>query len=1715
MINQRSLDRLCALYGIATEFTDQLGRHIVVPRSTKIAVLAEMGVKVASSADAAHAIEKYEHRAWCRTLAPVQVVQENEKPIRIYLTLPADQAAQQFTWTLTTESGEQLRGRIHPRELVILAERRINGKSFVKYGFDLPRAPGSGYHRIELENVGRALNACMSLIVAPGRCYQPPVLCGNGRVWGTTVQLYAIRSRRNWGMGDYTDLKNLIETCGRAGAAIVGVNPLHALFPHNPAHASPYSPSSRRCHNILYLDVEAVADFNECRAALEAVAATEFQMRLRKSREATLVDYEEVAAIKLPILGQLYRHFLDRHLACESSRGQAFREFQAAGGDVLRSQALFDALQEHFHAQDSSMWGWPKWPASYRNPGSGAVAAFHSRHQQRVEFYQYLQWQAELQLTAVGECSSQLKLGVGLYQDLAISVDPGGAEAWANQNLYALSASIGSPPDAISTDGQDWGLPPFIPQHLTEAAYAPFIATLRNNMRHAGALRIDHVMGLMRLFWIPRDAPPNDGTYVSYPFTDLLGILALESQRNHCLVIGEDLGNVSQEVPEALGPLGVLSYRLLYFEKTSSEDFKAPADYPSAALVAVSTHDLPTLTGFWQGFDLNTRTQLNLFPSDAYLAQQIVNRTQDRARLLMALEREELLPESVKVRPVSMPEMSTELVAAIHIYLARTPAKVMMVHIEDLLGQIEQVNLPGTTNEYPNWRRKLSLTLEDWRADARIKTVAEALCREREAIPQPQSRSAGLSPVSRIPLATYRLQFNRNFTFAQATALVPYLSALGVSHVYASPYLKARPGSMHGYDIIDHNSFNPEIGTPEDFERFAAALRSHNMGQVLDIVPNHMGIMGADNAWWLDLLENGQASDYADYFDIDWEPLQDDLHGKVLVPVLSDQYGTVLESGELKLRFDQRRGEFSIFYHDHCFPVDPKEYSLIIGYRLDKLVERLGADHSLLFEFQNLLTAFGHLPARASASPEKIAERNRNKEIHKRRLAELCGLSPDIPRFIEENLKEINGVVGNPASFNALHELIKVQAYRLAYWRVAADDINYRRFFDINDLAGLRMENEAVFDATHRLVLQLLAEGKVDALRIDHPDGLYDPVQYLRRLQERFSGATDARNHKTTMQFKPVYIVLEKIIAGYERLPDDWPVHGTTGYRFVNVVNGLFVDTGAELKMSRIYSAFSGETIDFDEVLYRSKRLIMKVALSSELNVLANLLRRIANARRHTCDFTLNSLRSALAEIVACFPVYRTYVTADKVSAEDRRFIEWAVSVAKRRSQAAEISIFDFVRDVLTTSIADGKNDDYRKLSVSFAMKFQQFTGPVMAKGMEDTSFYRYNRLVSLNEVGGDPRSFGFTLNAFHGASKDRANSWPQTMIATSTHDGKRSEDVRARINVLSEMPAAWRLSLRRWSRINRSKKQKVEGAPAPSRNDEYLLYQTLIGVWPLEEFNETKLAALRERIQLYMRKAVREAKVHSSWVNPNADYEEALSNFVGGLLGAFENNLFLADFLPAQKRITRFGMLNSLSQTLIKLTSPGVPDIYQGNELWDFSLVDPDNRRPVDYDRRRLMLQRLQTFMTVPHNELPARVHVIADSMEDGRCKLYLHWRTLALRREYPRLFQEGDYQPLSAVGEKADHVCAYARQTEDQAIVVVAPRFFARLAGDGDAGPTVASVWGNTRIELPGPMEQLTFVNIFTSERLAPVRRDGKTYLLLSTLHAHFPVALVQAGK
>jgi (1->4)-alpha-D-glucan 1-alpha-D-glucosylmutase len=723
------LDRLCARCGIEVEYSDLWGNRRGAGDATKVRLLKAMGVRLDCAADAGAALAQIEEDAWRKVLPPVKVARADEAPLPIEITLPVERAAAEYGWTLELESGERTTGTLKPDTLPAVASAESAGTRCIRVNFRLETAPPCGYHRYVLLEAGAPV-AAMRLIVCPGRCYQPPSLADGGRVWGPAIQLYALRSARNWGIGDFGDLEKVVGLAAGAGAGIVGVNPLHALFPDQPEEASPYRPSSRSRLNVLYLDVEAMADSGECAEARDLVRTPEFQARLERLRATSLVDYAGVAAAKFEVLEILYRSFRENHIATGSERARVFRAFQAEGGERLRLHAVFEALQQHFSRQDTAVWGWPAWPEEYRDPGSRAVTAFASERIERVEYFEYLQWQADVQLGAAVRLAPDLPLG--LYQDLAVGVNPGGAETWMEPGLHALSARIGCPPDDFNLKGQEWGLPPWIPQRLVEAAYEPYATTLRDLMRHAGALRIDHVMGLMRLYWIPEAAAAEEGTYVNYPFADLLGILALESERNRCLIVGEDLGTVPDAVRAAMAEFGVLAYRPMYFEKHWPDEFKPPRQYARDAAAVITTHDLPTLRGYWLGSDLAIRSALGLFPTEELRVRQYEDRARDRGRLLAALEREGLLPAGVSPGNADGTLMDNALVRAVHGFVARAPSKILMIQLEDLLGQVEQVNVPGTTDDrYPNWRRKLPANIEEWASDERVVALLDILRTER------------------------------------------------------------------------------------------------------------------------------------------------------------------------------------------------------------------------------------------------------------------------------------------------------------------------------------------------------------------------------------------------------------------------------------------------------------------------------------------------------------------------------------------------------------------------------------------------------------------------------------------------------------------------------------------------------------------------------------------------------------------------------------------------------------------------------------------------------------------------------------------------------------------------------------------------------------------------------------------------------------------------
>ena len=953
---------------------------------------------------------------------------------------------------------------------------------------------------------------------------------------------------------------------------------------------------------------------------------------------------------------------------------------------------------------------------------------------------------------------------------------------------------------------------------------------------------------------------------------------------------------------------------------------------------------------------------------------------------------------------------------------------------------------------------------------------------------------------TRVPLATYRLQFNNHFTFQGATAIVPYLHRLGISDAYASSYLCAVPGSLHGYDVADPTRLNPDIGDKESYTGWVEALRACGMGQVLDLVPNHMGIARSSNPWWLDVLENGRSSRFARVFDISWNPAKDELAEKVLIPILGDQYGAVLERGELRLNYQD--GAFEVQYYDDVVPIAPDTYPSILSRGLD---EWLGAhaDAPEASELQSIMTAADNLPPRTTSDAEGIATRAREKEVIKRRLASLVSASAAAAEHVGAAVSAFNGVRGQPRSFDALDALLNQQSYRLAHWRVASEEINYRRFFDINQLAAVRMEDPAVFEEVHRFVFELVAEGAVAGLRVDHVDGLYAPKDYLKRLQARTRDVLAARGTSPEPTCHAMYIVVEKILGHDERLPD-WPVHGTTGYEFAATVNGLFVDRRNEGALDAIYARFRRPRVSFDDLAYQSRKRVMHETMSGDINSLGHQLNRFSERNRHFRDFTLYSLISTLKEVIACFPVYRTYVTGDDpVTPHDRRYIDAAITCAKRRAGGITSLVFDFIGRLLlkeTPVESDAEAAD----RAEFIGKFQQITSPVAAKGIEDTALYVYNRLLSLNDVGSDPMRFGSEPCEVHRWMADRQRSWPHALSATATHDTKRGEDVRARINVLSELPGAWKAAVARWRALNRRFKTEYAREIVPTANDEYFLYQTLVGAYPFPAARADggDPATFTRRIVDYMRKALREAKVHTSWLSPDEEYERAVFRFVEAILDRRRAAPFLDDFEPFQARIAELGIYNGLAQLLVKITAPGVPDFYQGCELWDLTLVDPDNRRTVDYRLR----ERLLTEICVSRRERgdAATAAELLASRADGRVKLFTMSQALQCRATFGDVYRFGEYVALTASGSRRDCVFAFARKLGNLMVITCVPRLVASLVPDG-ALP-LGGVWGDTNVLLPDGAPD-GWRDAITG---ADIGAEGNQ-LSLAQLFERFPIALV----
>lgn len=893
----------------------------------------------------------------------------------------------------------------------------------------------------------------------------------------------------------------------------------------------------------------------------------------------------------------------------------------------------------------------------------------------------------------------------------------------------------------------------------------------------------------------------------------------------------------------------------------------------------------------------------------------------------------------------------------------------------------------------------------------------------------------------KIPSSVYRLQFNSDFTFKKAAACVPYLKSLGVEAIYASPCFEAVTGSAHGYNVANPNNLNPVLGTAKDYGHFCRTLKEAGMQQILDVVPNHMGIGGNNNPFWEDVLAKGPHSKYAGFFDIDWNPAKKELKNKVLLPVLGDHYGKVLEKGDLKLCVKNKR--FFVRYHDFYFPVNNRSLSFIFNGR----------------------------------------KKNFNDKTAMRNL-----------------LRRFNGKAGKPNSFDLLDNLLNRQYYRLAHWQVASEEINYRRFFDINELAALRMEDDRVFKTYHQLLFNLIKEGKVQGVRVDHPDGLYDPPAYFQKLRENAAKYVSS----------PFYIVVEKILDRKEDLPQNWKIHGTVGYDYLNTLNGLFVVQEAASSFDKIYAGFTGSALEYDELLYQKKKHFALLHMAGEINSLGYRLDKISETDRRYRDFTLNNLILAIRETIACFPVYRTYISpsAKKVSPRDRKFIYIAIEKAKQKTPSLDPAVYEFLKNILLLRHDMDASKKEKSLYRDFILRFQQLTSPIMAKGMEDTVFYIYNRLLSLNEVGGDPQHFGTSVEDFHQENRRRLDKWPYSFIATSTHDSKRGEDVRMRLNVLSEIPEKWEKMLRIFSQTNKKHKTLIGSSTFPDPNMEYFIYQTLLGIWPLGDLTEKERNIFHKRILNYLIKAAREAKTHTNWVVPNQIYETALIRFVKLILNDGKNNLFLRKFIPFQSKIAHYGILNSLSSIVLKIGSPGVLDTYQGAELWNLTLVDPDNRRPVEFTKRmRYLKQNKKKPASSVFNRLLA-------NKKSGEIKQYLLSIGLNLRRSHRELFLRGDYFPVKVAGEKKNHVVAWQRKWKNQSIITAAGRFFTSLTPQTPGIKTNA--WNNTYLVLKkNEKKESVFKNIFTDETVNPLYKGESVLLPLSKVFNQMSAAILTAEE
>ncbi|HXU19096.1 MAG TPA: malto-oligosyltrehalose synthase [Verrucomicrobiae bacterium] len=949
--------------------------------------------------------------------------------------------------------------------------------------------------------------------------------------------------------------------------------------------------------------------------------------------------------------------------------------------------------------------------------------------------------------------------------------------------------------------------------------------------------------------------------------------------------------------------------------------------------------------------------------------------------------------------------------------------------------------------------------------------------------------------LKRIPVSTYRLQFNEGFRFQDALRLLDYFSTLGISDLYASPLLVSRHGSGHGYDVTDPAHIDPEIGSEEDFEALQNGLLNRGMRLLLDIVPNHMAA-SSENRWWMDVLENGAESAFASYFDIQWHPASRNLDGKILLPVLARPFGETLDGGELRLIF--QNGKFLIQYKESLFPLAPRTYNHVLKEHLDDLKKILGEGSPACEEYLGILSTLSSLSEKDRVH-STAGERRLRFEAGRDRLKLLTENHSEVRAFMEANLSRFNGDLRDPASFCHLERLLAEQNYWLAYWQDANEGINYRRFFAISDLVGMRVEDPIVFEAMHEQIFRLIGKGAISGVRIDHIDGLRDPAGYLNRLSERIASTVSTDGGKP-------YVIVEKILAPHETLPEEWPVAGTTGYDYLNWANGIFVSPAGAKRLAGIYSGFTGKEEKFADILYEKKKLVMNSLLRVEMRSLGRQLAELAGKDRYARNILRSELTDALVETTACMDVYRTYVRNLDIPPAARERIETALEQARIRRPRLSAECFAFLREILTLRNPAHVLPDQREERLAFVMRWQQLTGPIVAKGLEDTALYVYYPLLSLNEVGGRPSlSSIVSREEFYALMQERLRRWPHSLNATSTHDTKRSEDIRARLNVLSEMPEEWGQQIAKWAACNEKHKQLIEGNKVPDANEEYLIYQTLIGLWPLDFSN---VSSITQRLQAYLVKATREAMINTRWTEPNKTHESALAQFIEELLSP-KNEGFVRDFNAFQKKIAYCGMINGLAEVLLKITCPGVPDFYQGSELWDFRLVDPDNRGRVDFGERSRLLEAV---VRESDKDLACGARDFVEHWPDGRIKLHVIRQTLAYRRKYDELFSKGDFIPLEARGNRAEHVVAYLRSLGELCALTVVPRWLAATQAEPPQ-MDLREFWQDTALLLPRETSR-SWRNIFTHREIGSQLFGDNQTLLLGDLLAQFPVAVLTSA-